>query len=93
MKMTNTKRCQKYREMQKPLVEKDEPTEKSTNQDFPPTPPGHFITQKNCRWFLQSYSTCKVWRSWIGLLNILLFLVKTLTFCWYLHLDYVKWIQ
>jgi len=23
-------------------------------------------TQKNCRWFLQSYSTCKVWRSWLS---------------------------
>jgi hypothetical protein len=58
-KMTNTKRCQKYREMQKPLVEKDEPTEKSTNQDFPPTPPDTLLRRKIVDGFCKATAPAK----------------------------------
>src|SRR6202453_2196297 len=44
--MTNSERCQKYREMQKPLVEKAHPTEQSINQDFPPAPPDTLLRKK-----------------------------------------------
>jgi len=57
--MTNTKRCQKYREMQKPLVEKDEPTEKSYKSGFPSHSSRHFITQKIVDGFCKATAPAK----------------------------------